>query len=152
MKDLLQSSKVKTALWIVGGVLVLLIVFGVGAAVGYHRALFTARFGENYYRNFYGAPAPGGPTGPMSFSTHGVAGEVIDVATSSLAVKDSAGNEQSVEVIPATVIREGNDTITLADVVIGGTVTVIGGPNEAGQIEARFIRVFPASSSMPFGQ
>jgi hypothetical protein len=152
MKDILQSSKVKAALWIVGGVLALLVVFGIGAAVGYHRALFTTRFGENYYRNFYGAPAAGGPMGSISFSTHGVAGVVIDVATSTLAVKDSSGNERSVTIVPATVIREGNDTITLADVVIGGMVTVIGGPNETGQIEARLIRVFPASSSVPMGQ
>lgn len=152
MKNLLQSQTVKRTLWIVGGALVLLVVFGLGAAVGYHRALFTSRFGENYYHNFYGAPAAGGPMGPMSFSTHGVAGVVIDVATSSLAVKDTSGNEQSVAIVPDTVIRQGNDTITLADVMIGGMVTVIGGPNETGQIEARFIRVFPASSSMPVGQ
>jgi len=144
MKDLLQSKKIKAILLILGAVIVLLVVFALGAAVGYHRALFSTRFGEDYYRNFYG-----GSAGPMAMSMHGVAGEVIDVATSTISVRDANGNEESVAIIPDTVIREGDTTIMLNAVTVGETLTVIGGPNANGQIEARLIRIFPATSSMP---
>jgi len=144
----------KNTLTVIGIVLGVLVVFSLGAAVGYRRALFASRFGEEYSRNF-GVPGPMGmgvPTGPMSFSMHGVAGRVIDVASASLAVDDPQGNEQSVAVVPATVIREDDDTILIDAIEVGDMITAIGGPNQDGQIEARFIRVFPASSSMPVGQ
>jgi hypothetical protein len=144
MKDPLQSPKLRAILVILGAVIVLLVVFALGTAVGYHRALFASRFGENYYNNFYG-----GPPGRMSFSMHGVAGEVIDLGSSTISVKDQDGDEQSVEISSTTVIRKEDSTVTLDQVDIGDMITVIGGPNATGQIEARFIRIFPASSSMP---
>ncbi len=159
MKDLLKSPKVRSVLWTLGVVVAVLVVFGAGAAVGYRRALFASRFGQNYYRNFYGGSPGGmmglmGPIGKMSFSMHGVAGEVINVSSSSISVMDPSGNEQSVAIIPETLIREDDGTITVGELQAGDMVTVIGGPNGEGQIEARFIRVFPSSSSssMPFNQ
>lgn len=141
----------KNVLWTLGIVIAFLLVFAIGAAVGYRRALFVSRFGENYYHNFYGMGNMG-PMGPMSISMHGVAGEVIDVESSSLSVQDPSGNERSVVVLPTTIIREGDGAIMLDAVEIGNGVTVIGGPNDEGQVEASFIRVFPSSSSMPVGQ
>jgi hypothetical protein len=144
MKELLHSSKIRAILWILGGIIILFIVFGVGAMVGHRQAAFLGRFGDNYYRNFYG-----GPIGHPSFNMHGVAGEVIDISSSSLSVKDFDGDEHSVAIFPDTAIREDNRMITMGDVRAGDMITVIGSPNGAGQIEARFVRVFEASSSMP---
>ncbi len=144
MKDALQYPKVRAILIILGAVIIFLIVFGLGMAVGYHSAIFASRFGENYYRNFYG-----GPMGGMSFSMHGVAGEVIDLTSSTISVKDPAGDEESVAVTSGTVIRDGDETIMIGELVPGNTITVIGAPNASGQIEARFIRVFPTPSAIP---
>jgi hypothetical protein len=144
MKKFLQSAKVRAILIIIGGVIVLLVVFAFGASVGYHRGLFADRFGENYFRNFYGDPA-----GKMSLTMHGVAGNVIDVSSATIAVEAADGDEQSVLVLPTTVIREQDDTITVGNMAVGDMITVIGDPTTEGQIEARFIRVFPVSSSMP---
>jgi hypothetical protein len=153
MKDLMQSQKIKSALWILGAVILLLIVFGLGMAAGYRRAVFSDRFGENYFRNFYGGPPGGpiaiGPMGGMPFNMHGVAGEVIDVSSSTISVKDPDGDELSVVVATDAVIREGAQTIMVGDVKPGDMITVIGAPNAAGQIQARFIRIFSASSSLP---
>lgn len=142
MKDLLRSSPLKAILWILGAIIVLLLVFGLGIAIGSHRALFAGRFEENYYRNFYG---PQG--GPPPFNQHGVAGEVIDLSSSTITVKDTDGDEHSVVILSDTSIREGNATIALGAIVPGNLVTVIGAPNAEGQVEARFIRVFASSSS-----
>lgn len=144
MKETLQSSKVRAILWIVGAIVAFLLVFGLGAVVGYHEASFAGRFGENYYQNFFG----GFPAGRMA-NTHGAAGEVIDVSSSSISVRDADGDEESVLVASDTVIREMNNTITVSEVQVGNGVTVIGTPNANGQIEARFVRVFDTSSSLP---
>lgn len=149
MQDFLKAPKTKTLLWILCSILVVLVSFGVGIIVGYHRAIFASGWDENYYRNFYGASNSGfimgiGPEAPPPFNAHGVAGEVIDVGPSMLSVEDSAGNEQSVFVASATPIREMDNTVSLTAVEVGDRVTIIGEPNDDGQVEARFIRVFTA--------
>ena len=80
---------------------------------------------------------------------HGVAGEVLDVSSSTISVKDLLGNEESVAVSADTVIRGMDDMMSLSDVKAGAWITVIGAPNDNGQIGARFIRVFASSSSLP---
>jgi hypothetical protein len=144
MKNLLQSAKVRAILIIVAGAIVLLVVFAFGASIGYHRGLFADRFGENYFKNFYGSP-----TGKMSLTMHGVAGDVIDVSSATIAVEADDGDEQSVLVAPNTVIRENDNTVMAQNIGIGDEITVIGEPTDQGQIEARFIRIFPSSSSLP---
>lgn len=146
MSNFLHSNKTRAVLIILGGIVLLFIAFGLGIAVGYYHAIFASRFGENYYHNFYGgAPTPG--LAPMN--EHGIVGTVIDVSSSSISVKDQGDNEQSVEVLGNTVIREVNNTITINNIVPGDQITVIGEPNTQGQIQARFIRVFNTSSSLP---
>lgn len=154
MKDFLQSSKIKATLWIVGGAIILLLVFGLGIAVGYRKAVFASRWGESYYHNFYGGVPSGPMGGPESMmrppvNMHGVAGEVLDVSTSTISVQDPVGNEQSVVVSTSTSIRTPDGANSLADITVGEWITVIGSPNAEGQIDARFIRVFEASSSLP---
>lgn len=150
MSNFLESRKVRAVLWILGGLIVLFVVFGLGIAVGYERAGFAAGFDRNYYRIFFGG-LPTGPVGlmapPMPAAMHGVVGAVIDIGTSTISVKDQGDNEQSVAVSSGTVIRNGNDTITIGDIVLGDTIAVIGEPNDQGQVDARFIRVISNPSS-----
>lgn len=145
MKDFLHSKTARFILWGLGGLVVLLIVFGAGMMVGYRSGLFASRFGANYYHNFLGVGM--GP-GPM-IQPYGATGVVISVGSSTLATKDPNGDEESIVVDSGTVIREMNATIPLGDVQDGSHVAVIGDPNGMGQIHARFIRIFGASSSMP---
>jgi hypothetical protein len=165
MKDLLQSPKIRPILWGLGALIILLLVFSLGTAVGYRRGIFASRWGENYYQNFYGGPPGGGLPGAMvqsmlgggpggiatraPFNMHGVAGEVLDVATATISVRDPVGDEESVAVFPDTVIRGMDDMMQLGEVKAGEWITVIGAPTDSGQIGARFIRVFISSSSLP---
>jgi hypothetical protein len=151
MTDFFKSPKTKTLLWTLCGVLVILIVFGMGLVVGYRRALFASDFGENYYRNFYGDRFGGRPMmgvivrDPMMM--HGVVGKVIDVASSTLSISEPDGDEKFIFVASNTLIRAMNSNVTLGDIKVGNVVTVIGEPNAIGQIAAKFVRVFEASSS-----
>ncbi len=145
MKDFLQSSKgVHAALWALGGLIVVLSAFGFGAMVGYRQASYAGNFGDNYYRNFYG-PSMGQPF----FNPHGVTGEVIDLGSSTISVKDLDGDEHSVMVMQDTAIREGDAAIMLGGIHIGDMITVIGAPNGSGQVAARLVRVISSSSSIP---
>lgn len=150
MNDFFKPPKTKTLLWILSGLLVVLITFGLGIAVGYRRALFSSEFGEQYYHELNGNPF-GRPmvsdmtSGPLTM--HGVAGEVIDVGSSTIFVKDPGGNEELVLISSGTPIREMNQNIMLGNIVIGDGVTVIGDPDDNGQVEARFIRVFETTTT-----
>lgn len=152
MSNFLESKKVRVVLWVLGELIVLFVVFGLGIAVGYDRAGFAAGFDQNYFQNFYGA-VPHGPLGmatpPMPAAIHGVVGTVIDLSTSTISVKDQQNNEQSVAVSSGTAIRDADNDVTIGSVAVGDRIAVIGEPNSAGQIDARFIRIIFTSSSTP---
>ena len=74
---------------------------------------------------------------------------MISVGSSTIATQNPDGNEQSIVIDEDTVIREINETISVAEIDAGDRIAVIGEPNDTGQVHARFIRVFDASSSAP---
>ena len=150
MTDISHSKKVNVVLIILGSVAVVFVVFALGVYVGYRKAIFASGRSDNYYRNFLGGVAPEpGPAfmGGMPGNTHGVVGTVVDVASSSIVVRDQDSDEESVQILPGTVIRIMDQTIGVDGVVVGDHVAVIGEPTSAGQIDAHFMRVFSATSS-----
>jgi hypothetical protein len=153
MSNFLESKVVRTIVWSLGGLIVLVVVFGLGIAVGYDRAGFASGFDRDYDQVFFGAP-PGGAVGlvapPMPVAIHGVVGTVIDLGTSTISVENQQGNEQSVAVSSSTAIRNGNGNSVLGDVAVGDQVAVIGEPNAEGQVEARFIRILRTPSSTTY--
>ena len=152
MKEFLSSRKFRNILWIAGGLAAVFLIFGLGATVGYHEAIFTSSWGQNYYKNFYGN-APGGPmealTDQTPWNAHGATGSVIDVSSSTISIRDDDNDERSVEISSDTIIRKMDNTVMVDTINIGDKIAVIGEPNESGQVDARFIRVFDGSSSCP---
>ncbi len=138
-------------LWIIGGLVVMLLIFGAGMAVGYRRGIFASRFGQDYYINFRGPVSGVGMMmgGAPPLNQHGTVGTVIDITSSTIDTKDPNGNEEFIAIDGNTVIREMNRTISLSDINPGDGIAVIGEPNGSGQILARFIRIFTGSSSLP---
>jgi hypothetical protein len=150
MKNFIESKNVRVVIFVLGGIAAAFLIFGAGVAVGYRKAIFSSDWGRNYENNFYGPPA--GPAGFMMQhgpNTHGVAGEVIDVASSSFSVKDPDNDERSIAVTSGTVIRDMDRTISLDQIQPGSQAVVIGTPNPNGQVEARFVRVFDAPAPLP---
>ncbi|MDR3581727.1 MAG: hypothetical protein P4L67_00430 [Candidatus Pacebacteria bacterium] len=151
----MDSKKTRTALWIIGGLVVLLLMFGGGMAVGYQRGIFSSHFGEDYYMNFRGGSVSGGGVmmlgGPPPINQHGTAGTVMDVDASNTRILaiDQDGDEESIAVDGNTMIRKVNETVSLMSINPGDQIVVIGEPNGSGQILARFVRIFTGSSSLP---
>jgi len=149
-----QSKTFKIILVAIGSLIVLLLVFGAGEFVGYRKARFSYSWGENYHRNF-GGPRGGffewgrmpmsmmGPPSGDFIEGHGVFGSILKIDASTLLIKGEDNVERSVIVSDKTVITRGRSPMALGDLKVDDRVTVIGSPNAQGQIEAKFIRVFP---------
>lgn len=148
----LQSKKFRIALCVIGGLVVAFAIFGAGMAVGFKKANFSYRWGENYHKNF------GGPRGGFFkdfdgrdlIDAHGVSGQIITIAGPTLVIKGRNNIERIVLVNEKTVIQRGRETVDSTAFSLDDVVVVIGEPNDAGQITAKFIRIMPAPKEGTF--
>ncbi len=141
-----QSKNFKIILGVVGGIIIFLLVFQAGAFMGFRKASFSYRWAENYHRNF-GGPREGffnDFSGRDFIDAHGVFGQIIKIDGSTLVIKGRDDVEKIVLIKENTIIEHLRDTIKIADLKIDDYIVVIGEPNDAGQIEAKFIRFIPA--------
>lgn len=144
-------------LFIVGAVVILVLVFVVGAAVGFRKASFSERFGENYQRLFVGRRGLRDllreGNGRSFMNTHGAAGEIISIAGDSIMIKGVDGVEKDILASAGAVIRDQRRDIQISDLQVGDFIAAIGAPNEQGQIAAKLIRVIRPAADIgrPFG-
>lgn len=147
----------KIVVIVTGILLVGLVSFAGGLAVGLHKARFSYAFGENYERNFMkgprmmnGAWRDNEGRRSMMFGRgqeneyrngHGIVGEILSISETSLLVKDYFGNENTVTFTEKTLIKNGSTSLALTDLKAGDRIAVIGQPSETGTVVARFIRV-----------
>ncbi len=130
-KKYFESKTFRVALYAVGGALVAALIFHAGVAVGYRKARFSYRWGENYHRMM----------GRDLLNAHGTFGKIIKVDASSILVQGRDDAEKTILVKEDTVIRRFRETITFGDLQVDDAVVVVGKPNNVGQIEAKLIRV-----------
>lgn len=141
-----QSKIFKGMLWGLGILVLVLVIFKAGLVVGSKKANFSCRWGENYYRNFGGPPRGGfmGGIKDRAFpNAHGLIGQILKVDGLTINMKAQDGTEKIVLVTETTDIKKMNAKVKIIDLTTADTITVIGEPNEAGQIVAKFIRVVP---------
>lgn len=148
--DLTKLVQSKTFIAVVAVIAVLIIAFvsfGIGISVGYHKARFSYQWSENYDQNF-GGPRHGifgifgmGMNGFMN--AHGISGSIIKIDGSTLIVGGKDNIEKAVLIKNDTMIRRGQETVKSVDLKVNDKITIIGDPNDSGQIEAKFIRLLP---------
>jgi hypothetical protein len=146
LKSLPQSKALVYILIVIGAVIILLLVFKGGEVVGFRKAGFSYRWGENYYRNFAG-PRPMLPMdrgGRDFLMSHGTSGSIIKITDSTLVVQGRDNAEKAILLGKDTIIKRLRDTISASDLKVGDYVVIIGSPNDAGQIEAKLVRVMPS--------
>jgi len=149
----LQSKIFHGAVLGVAGVLALLVVFKAGMVVGVRKADFSCRWSDNYHRNF-GGPRNGflPGFGDRDFiDANGTAGQVIKIEGANIVIRGRDDVEKVVVVDRATAIKRFRDTVTIGDLKVNDMIVVIGEPNDAGQIEAKLIRVLPPPEMPPAG-
>lgn len=127
------------------GFLLLTFVFKVGEIVGARKADFSYRWSDNYHKNF-GGPKQGFMQGFRDrdfIEANGVVGQIIKIASSTLAIKGRGDIEKIVLINQDTVIKKLRETINANSLNIDDMVIVVGVGNSQGQIEAKLIRVMP---------
>ncbi len=142
-----KSKKFQIATWIVAGLIIALGIFHAGIMVGYRKASFSYRWGENYHRNF-GGPRQGFMNNFFEkdfIESHGTFGQIMKIDAGTLVVRGRPNEEKIILMTKDTVIHKGNDNAVPTDLKINDYIVTIGQPNDQGQIEAKFIRIMPAS-------
>jgi len=146
LNNFLQSKKFNLITWIILGLIVILLVFKLGMDIGFRKADFSYRWGENYYRNFAG-PAQRFPENMMRhddfMDAHGVFGQIIKIDGTSLVIKDRDNVEKIVLTKDDTIIKNLNQTIKLSELKGDEQIVVIGEPETDGKISAKLIRILP---------
>ncbi|MFA6603360.1 MAG: hypothetical protein WCT10_00795 [Patescibacteria group bacterium] len=149
MNELLKKRSFRIGAAAIGGLILLIVIFQAGMAVGFRKARFSYQWGENYHKMF------GGPQGGFAgdfrrdfegrdfMNANGVAGAIIKIDGRTLVIRGVDGAELVVLLADTTVIRAGRETVRAEDLTTEDSVVVIGEPDTAGQIAAKFIRVFP---------
>lgn len=151
-KDFLQTKHFRKVLFRLGVFIIALLIFQAGMLVGFRKAEFSFRMGDNYYRAFDGDEVNGYKL-PFGMShlrggafpgSHGAIGQVIKIDLPTLIIEDPKNVEKEVLVSTSTLIKKFRHIIKKEDIKADDFVTVIGSPNDKSQIEAKFIRVIPA--------
>lgn len=148
----------KWAVIALSGFVVILLSVGLGIWIGGERARFSYRWADNYHKNF-GGPKEGFFMEMKKFpqdnfmSGHGEFGTIIKINGSEIMIKGRDNMEKFVLVKNDTVVKSAKDDIKLSYLKLNDFIVVIGSPNDAGQIEAKIIRVLPLlpgeSSNVP---
>jgi hypothetical protein len=151
-KNIIESKSFKVAAAICGVLLIALLSFALGVRVGFYKALYSSQWGKNYERNFLGSGEErggrsqekwGGMMGSGGMrNAHGVAGEILSLNDKTVMIKDLDQEENTILVTDNTIIRRGNETMKLGDLVVGERIVVMGRPGNDGVIAARLIRIF----------
>jgi hypothetical protein len=144
-RTLFQSKKVNRTLKIVGIVIITLVIFQAGMFVGFKKASFAYRFGDNYARTFGGHRDEMSKNFPnIDFpNSHGTIGKIIKINLPTIIIKGKDNLEKIVVIKNNTDIRLFREAASTTDLKIDSNVMVLGTPNEKGEIEARLIRLMP---------
>lgn len=150
MKKVFGTKIVKTALLVLGILIIALFVFWSGMMVGFRKAGFNYQLGQNYHELFEGPDRRLSRDfrGRNFMDANSAVGSVIKVDTSTLVIKGDDGMEKSILISDKTSIRRFQDAILPSDIKVDEKVVVLGAPSTTGQIEARLIRVMPAMPIM----
>jgi hypothetical protein len=161
--EISQGVNRDTLKWIIIGLVgfgLIVLIFGAGIFVGEMKARFSYRWAESYHKNFAG-PKEGffgdwrvpPPSAGDFIEGHGVFGQIMKIGSSTesgegatLVIKGRDDMEKIVLIKDNTVIKSFRETIKFSDLKVDDYIVIIGEPNDAGQIEAKFIRVAPPPS------
>jgi len=146
MNNFLHSKIFRGAVYTLGVIVVALVIFYAGIQVGFHKADFSSRWGENYGRNFggpRGSSTMGLPPGDEPIGGHGTFGQVVKINLPQVVIKSTQEVEKIIVVGDNTQIRRMREIIKPADLKVGEMIVVIGAPNNSGLIDADIVRVLP---------
>ncbi len=156
IKKVFESKSFRIAIYILGGLVIISLVFQAGMMAGFRKASFGRDWGDNYEKNF-GSPHRNPPMMGDKFgdfgnlpNAGGAIGRIIKVELPTIIVLDEKDNTEKIVLInDKTEIRKMRDIAIQDDLKLDEHIIVIGIPNAKGQIEAKLIRFLPAPFNIP---
>ncbi len=153
IKEILNKSKIKKIICILGCIFIALLIFQMGMFVGFKKAEFSFRIGEQYFRQMNGEQNNQfmGMNRRDFSNSHGAAGKIISIKLPIIIVSDKDSAEKTIVISTSTDIKKFKDSIQAGDLKVNDFVTVVGEPNNNAEVEAKLIRIMPDPRNMPFG-
>ncbi len=152
LKDIHNSKTVRGIIIGLGVAVLVLGIFKLGQVSGFHKAMFSQRFGDNFNRNFID-PHGGGffkdfsdRRGPLG--GYGAVGKIVSIQLPLIVVAGPDNLEKTILIKEDTLVRQFREEVKVTDLKVGDNIVVLGVPNEGGQIEAKLIRTVPSPSGM----
>lgn len=142
--------------WLIIGVvcfILIILALGVGIKIGAEKARFSYQWADNYHKNF-GGPRAGFianwrefPAGDF-IEAHGSFGKIINIDGNTIIIQGRENVEKTILIKEDTIIKGIKGDLKTTDLKVDDFITVIGSPNDSGQIEAKLIRVLPPPLSI----
>ena len=148
LKDIHKSKTVRGVVIGLGVIILVLGIFKLGQMSGFHKAKFSERFGDNFHRNFVDNRGEGflkdlsDRRGPPS--GYGAVGKIVSIALPLVVVAGPDNLEKTILIKEDTLVRQFRDKIIATDLKVGDNIVILGVPNDAGQVEAKLIRIIPS--------
>ncbi|MBU6431076.1 MAG: hypothetical protein KGJ58_02545 [Patescibacteria group bacterium] len=148
-KIFFQSKNFKRIICGIAIAIAILAVFQAGMFVGYRKASFSYRWGDNYHRAF-------GERGEHMTSffrdgdftnSSGAIGKIVKIDLPTLMIESKDGIEKAVSITDDTIIKKFRETVKPEDLKAGDFVIAIGSPNDKAGIEAKIVRIIPNSEN-----
>ena len=150
IKHIVRSHKFKILIYVVIGILVLLFAFQAGVSIGFEKASFYNKIGENYLHQIN--KNQNGPIGipPGNFeSAHGAVGKIIDLKLPLVVIEDQSSIEKTIQISSTTQIRDADGDETVSNLKVDDYVVVFGSPASSTDpiLVAKLIRILPSPTN-----
>lgn len=141
----LQSRALARTIKILGFVLIALIIFQIGVAVGFHRGSFMYDWNMAITRGLDDPRSIIAPFlhAPPDSNAPGTAGQIISIDLPVILVKGVDNSEQAVYIGSSTAIRIFRESIASSGLKIGDQIITIGERDSSGMIHASLVRIIP---------
>ena len=134
---------------IVGLSFVIIVIFLTGEEIGFRKAQFSYRFGDNYNRMFggrsQGRMMPFGDD--ILLPSDGASGTIIKVSLPKIFLESDNGVEKVVTLDNNSLVRKFRESIASTTLKVGDYIVVLGEPDSAGTVHAGLVRVIATSTS-----
>lgn len=150
-KDIVRTKKIQVIAIVIILIAIVFGTFQAGVFVGFHKASFLFKSGDNFYRAFgnrddrliNGMGKNGGMFRDELSGGHGTVGKIVKVNLPSVVVVGPDSIEKEVIVNENTNVHQLRETSSINNLSVDQFISVLGAPNDQGQIIARFIRIVP---------
>jgi hypothetical protein len=146
IKNVVKSKEFKVLLYIIGATIVLLFVFQFGMYVGFKKATFSNRVGNDYFQQMHEGLGRIGVQPDDFINAHGAIGQIISVKLPLIVVEDRNNFDKVIRLSSSTAVKGPDGVKSINDLKVNDFVIIFGDTdNDADDptIAAQLVRILP---------